>query len=364
MCRNNYLEKIQKNGVLIVKGKQRVKQSLIKSVVMAIVLSIFIATVGTEKTKAFYGCKKTDSVVAYGIIPLDPREGGDCTDTGSGGTVTKPGAGTGTGAETDSEYMQVVEIIEDTDTKTVYTARENGKLYLYEESTNGDNDDNILTMKYSLEGSNKSLVEKYNTEMKTTTTTEGQIITVTTKDLLKNTSSVEKVNTTQIISDSTAFYQTMTSPTYEYSTMKEISSGTTTTPDATTDATKGKWVKSLAGSRMGYYLYSNGGGLARWSTMEKKLSSWNSNFDTFTRNVDAMKGLETASLWTAVGLGGLELALSIKPPYTLAKLKKFFKKSLGRVPGIGILVSIGWWLYYYDKAANAWNKIPVGYYRW
>ncbi|WP_028390971.1 hypothetical protein [Bacillus cihuensis] len=115
---------------------------------------------------------------------------------------------------------------------------------------------------------------------------------------------------------------------------------------------------------MAYNKYSNGGGLARFSTMEKKTSSYNSNFDTFTRNVDTLHALEIGSLRDFVGLGLIEATNKVGTKISVASTIKIAGKFANGVPLLSLASTLIQYVWYYDKANKAWWKIPGIYYYW
>ncbi|MDH5162730.1 hypothetical protein [Heyndrickxia oleronia] len=123
-----------------------------------------------------------------------------------------------------------------------------------------------------------------------------------------------------------------------------------------------KWVKVKAS--MGYYKYSNGGGKARHSTNEKKISKYNKYFDDFTDRVDNMKSIENNTLRDVIGLGLIEAAIKMGKDFFLANAKNLIKKFGKGLPIAGLAIALIEYNYKDDKAVTAINKIPGSYYKW
>jgi hypothetical protein len=100
--------------------------------------------------------------------------------------------------------------------------------------------------------------------------------------------------------------------------------------------------------------------------MEKTLSSYNSTFDSYTRYVDSLKGLESGALYSILGIGGLTAALQAfsKKGFSAATAKLFIKKFAGSIVGLGTAYNLYSYVRTYDKAVKAWNSIPVSYRYW
>lgn len=224
-------------------------------------------------------------------------------------------------------------IIESEDDRLIYETIEDGVFYRYEEITV---DNVVKTSKYQLGENEPKLVEQFETNIEVGDTS----VSLEVEDQLEGT-----------LEETTVEISTPDTDT-ALPTPKVFASSTNT------------WVHSK-GTRMSYYLYSNGGGKARYSTMEKKLSSYNSYFNTFTRKVDSLKGLEVGTLKSVVGLGALEAAIKVfKNGLTLANALNFLKQFGKAFSVIGLGYALIDYVSNYNSAVNAWNKIPGSYYRW
>jgi hypothetical protein len=236
-------------------------------------------------------------------------------------------------------------ILENENGKLVYETEVDGVTYRYEEMTI---DNLVKTTKYQVLNNELTLVEQYETTVEVVDST----VTIEVVDQIEETTDVTtfEVPTTET---STAEVPTIDKPLLlpSKSNMSYAAASST-------------WVSSK-GTRMSYYLYSNGGGLARYSTMEKKLSSYNSNFNTYTRKVDSLKSIETGTLKGLVGIGVLEAAIKVgKNGLSVANalnLLKQFGKAFSILSFAYALID---YVVNYNAAVNAWGKIPGSYYRW
>lgn len=242
--------------------------------------------------------------------------------------------------------VEVIELIKDTAEEVIYKTLEDGNIYLYEEQIVGD----VVTTKKSLVANGTStLSEKFST----TTILQGDTISVSQKDLLTNTIIHEaRVSITSLGDER----DVIKPPTYVSSV--GINS------EYTTMAT-GSWVKSrTAGFNYAYYKYSNGGGLAREISSEKKIGSYTTKFDTFTRNVDAARSYENGILYELTIIGVLDKAFKTFKKPTIANMKAFFKKSLKTIPGISVIYSIIKYFSLVNKTMYSYEAIPGTPYSW
>lgn len=242
---------------------------------------------------------------------------------------------------------EIIELIEDTEGEIVYKALEDGKVYLYEEQTVGD----VVTTKKSLvEDGTTTLTEKFSTE----SVLEDDTITVTQVDLINN-----KIIHQDMISTGPpppGDDLTVVPPVYKQ--------GVTPTNEFTTMAT-GTWVTTRAtGNNYKYYKFSNGGGLARKFNREKRVGSYSSAFDTYTRNVDALRSFERSLPFDMLLISAADKAAkTIKRP-TVANLKKFIIKYAKTVPGLGTLYTVLKYFSLTNKTSYSYDAIRVPSYRW
>lgn len=242
---------------------------------------------------------------------------------------------------------EIIELIKDTDGEIVYKALEDGKIYLYEEQTVGD----VVTTKKSLvEDGTTTLTEKFSTE----SVLEDDTIAVTQVDLINN-----KIIHQDMISTGPpppGDDLTVVPPVYKQ--------GVTPTNQYTTMAT-GTWVTTRAtGNRYMYYKYSNGVGLAREFNREKRVGTNSSTFDTFSRNVDALRSFERSLPTDMLLIGAADKAAkTIKKP-TVANLKKFIIKYAKTVPGLGTIYTFLKYFSLTNKTSYSYDAIRVSSYRW
>ncbi|GIN84497.1 hypothetical protein J6TS2_08830 [Heyndrickxia sporothermodurans] len=226
-----------------------------------------------------------------------------------------------------------IDIIVDTDEMMIYKTKEDGQEFLYEEETKGDI---TKTSKYLLNGDEKQLVENYETKI----VVKDDNISITKNDYITNETHKESINLTEI----------------EKEIEKEQSE---ITPMATAT-----WVKTKAGTKMGYYKYKTGGGKARHSTNEKKITKYNKYFDNFCDRVDTMKNIESSALWDALPLAVIPAIIKLGKNPSLAAVKNVLKKLAKGLPLVGLSISLVKYVYNYDKAVTAINKMPGSYYKW
>lgn len=240
--------------------------------------------------------------------------------------------------------FEVIEIIKDTEEEMIYKTLEDGIIYLYEEQTI---DNTVTTSKFLLDGNKPILSEKF----ETTSVLNEDTISTTQKDLLTNKTFSETTINLEVASDPDI---TVYNPPVLYS--EPIMSTTTTNA----------WVNTRsAGSKYSYYKYSNGGGIARsLSSYEKRVGSYTTAFDTYTRNVDATLRLERSALRDVIGLTLLEQGFkAIKSP-TIANIKAFFGKTLTKMPTLSIIFLTFDYFSAVNKTIRSYNAISAPLYKW
>lgn len=250
----------------------------------------------------------------------------------------------------DGPPHEIIELIKETEGEVIYKALEDGKIYLYEEKIVGDE---VTTKKSLVESGTTTLTEKFST----ITILEADAVTVTQKDLLTNTLiHQQKINIETPPPSPGDNNDVIKPPVFE----QRVAPANEFTAMAT-----GTWVKASAtGMNYAYYKYSNGGGLARELGKEKSISSYTTKFDTFTRNVDAVRSHENGALLSLTALGLLDKAFkSIKKP-TIANLKAFFKQYAKSIPGIGTLYLVIKYFSLCKKTMAAYKAIPGTPYNW
>ncbi|EIM07852.1 hypothetical protein A1A1_03332 [Planococcus antarcticus DSM 14505] len=247
---------------------------------------------------------------------------------------------------------EIIELIKDIEGEVIYKALEDGKIYLYEEQIVGD----VVTTKKSLvENGTSTLTEKFSTA----TILQGDIISVTQKDLLAN----------KIIHQEMVSITDETAPSKPHDDIHlwkpPVYPASVGTNNEFTAMATGTWLKArTAGQNYAYYKNSNGGGLARELGKQKTIGSYTTKFDTFTRNVDAVRSYEVGALYNFTAIGLLDKAFkSIKYP-TISNLKKFFKQYLKTIPGVGTLYLVIKYFSLCNKTLAAYKAIPGTPYNW
>lgn len=238
-------------------------------------------------------------------------------------------------------WTENVTIIKETEDLLIYIIEENDKSYKYYEEI-GEN--SVLTSKFLIQGDEELLIEKYESVFNLSENTlEYQI-----DDKIQSFNKSTIIN----LSDSNQ-------------SIIEVKSSTNQ-PRMATASTKSKWVKTSSIAGMGYYQTSNGGGYARYSTMEKKVPKYNSTFNNYTKKVDSLISIERGTLISAIGLGGISSAIQAfsGKKMSLATVKKFASLTLKNVIGIGTAYNIIDYVRTYDQANKIWNSIPGNYYYW
>ena len=221
-------------------------------------------------------------------------------------------------------------MIKFTDTEVVYKTLEDNEVFLYEEYIDGDI---VTTEVYKLENKSKELVKNF----KTTTVLSGDNITVTHEDLLdsKNTSET----TVEVLP-----------------AIKE--------EEVSINATN-EWVTSSSGgNNYQYYLRTDGGGSAREINKQKSILYYNSNFNTFTKNVDSVASLEKGILKDLLYLGLLETGFKAVKDPTVATVTAFFKKYLKSIPVISVITSTVSYFNLINVAMRSYEAIPGTEVRW
>lgn len=251
----------------------------------------------------------------------------------------------------DSTPYEIIELIKDTEGEVIYKALEDGKIYLYEEQTVGD----VVTTKKSLVADGTTtLKEKFST----TTTLQGDSLSVVQRDLLTNTlihqGMVSITETPQ--PDPYDDRDVIKPPTYESS----VGINNEFTAMAT-----GTWVNSrTGGNNYAYFKYSHGGGLARELSRQKTIGSYTTTFDTFTRNVDAARSFERGTLYNLTVIGVLDKAFKTVKNPTISNLKAFFKQYLKSIPGLSVLYAVIKYFSICNKTMWAYKAIPGTSYYW
>jgi len=226
--------------------------------------------------------------------------------------------------------FEILEMIKFTDTEVVYKTLEDNEVFLYEEYIDGDI---VTTEVYKLENKSKELVKNF----KTTTVLSGDNITVTHEDLLdsKNTSET----TVEVLP-----------------AIKE--------EEVSINATN-EWVTSSSGgNNYQYYLRTDGGGSAREINKQKSILYYNSNFNTFTKNVDSVASLEKGILKDLLYLGLLETGFKAVKDPTVATVTAFFKKYLKSIPVISVITSTVSYFNLINVAMRSYEAIPGTEVRW
>jgi len=225
--------------------------------------------------------------------------------------------------------IPVETLIEDTENRTVYTSHEDGKMYKYVETTEGDV---IYTKVYLLEDGKETLSDEFETTV--------------------------IVNDEQIIIEAGGSEPLIIS-------LNEIKSEI---EENDIEPFASSWVKSY-GTRMSYQLENdkNGGGKARYGVSEKYTSKYEKNFDKFTRNVDSLYSQEKSAIFGAIGISGITAfisAVSKDKKLTFSGVKKIAKGIVKGVPLLGAAYML--WDYYktYDRATTAWIRMPSNSYKW
>lgn len=233
-------------------------------------------------------------------------------------------------------------IIKETEDLLIYIIEENDKSYKYYEEI-GEN--SVLTSKFLVQGDEELLVEKYES-----------VFNLSTDDTLE-----------YLIDDKIKSFKESTIINLSDSNQNIIEvKSNTTQPRMATASTKSKWVKTSSIAGMAYYQTSNGGGYARYSTMEKKVPKYNSTFNNYTKKVDSLISIERGTLVSAIGLGGISSAIQAfsGKKMSLATVKKFVSLTLKNVIGIGTAYNIIDYVTTYDQANKIWSNIPGSYYYW
>ncbi len=105
---------------------------------------------------------------------------------------------------------------------------------------------------------------------------------------------------------------------------------------------------------------NNGGGKARYSTMEKRPASYNQHFNTYSKQVDTLKSLEYGTHIGLIGVGSIKKAVKLVKNPTLSNVKNFLKELF--LP-IAAAIALFNWIKAYDKAVKSWQNIPGTKYR-
>lgn len=239
-----------------------------------------------------------------------------------------------------NEDFENIEIIKFTDEEVVYKVWENGDAFLYEEHIENDT---VTTKKYKVNNTSKELVEHFST----LTELKEENVSVTQKDLLSNT--IISVTTVELLpNDPPPIVTLPIEPIRQFGDDHLVSINST-----------GTWVTSRSGGmKYSYYKYRNGGGKAREIFMEKTVSSYNQNFDQFTRNVDKIRNFERGILKDLLFIGLLDKAFkAIKSP-TIANITSFLKKYSKSLPGLAVIIAFVDYMMLTNRTMDSYKKIP------
>ncbi|VXC00043.1 conserved exported hypothetical protein [Exiguobacterium sp. 8H] len=226
-----------------------------------------------------------------------------------------------------------VNVLKDTDEVMIYTVNEEGSLYKYYEYISLYK---VKTYKYLIANNEEILVENFETVFNS----EGNIIE---SEIANQTSEVDNLD-----------YGTT------YNQVSSVSQGISLA------SASGKWVKTSSVAGMSYIQYSNGGGLARYSTMEKKIPKYNTKFNEYTKKVDSLINIERSTLISAFGLGGIDALIKAfsGKKMSVAAVKKFASSVLKGTIGVGTAYNIIDYVLTYDKTHKQFYSIPGSYYYW
>ena len=124
---------------------------------------------------------------------------------------------------------------------------------------------------------------------------------------------------------------------------------------------KNTWVK------MSYKKdYKKKMGYARFTRSEKKVKLPSKPFDNYAKQVDNLVSIQQGALLSIGPIGMIESLVGFlsHKKLTPAVVKQAIKKFGGKIPGIGTIYSLINYVYTYDKAVKAFNKIPGNAYWW